>query len=255
MKKENVIGKKFAKLTVVEEAEKGKNGKARCKCHCECGKIVILEEYRVKSGHTKSCGCLKKQRDNIEDLAGQKFKKLTVLKLYGRRRTKGGQIKIRWLCRCDCGNKKVVDAGKLKSGHYIGCGCSIGKTTKHRKGKESKGWSGCGDISGSIWCRIKHNAKNNDHELKIDLKYIWDLFLKQNRKCALSGLSLYFAKNSKEFRQGKTTASLDRIDSSKGYEIGNVQWVHRIVNIMKSNHDEDFFCELCGKIYKKRKNR
>jgi len=38
-----------------------------------------------------------------------------------------------------------------------------------------------------------------------------------------------------------TTASLDRINSSKGYTLDNVQWVHKTVNIMKQGlSDEDF---------------
>jgi len=46
--------------------------------------------------------------------------------------------------------------------------------------------------------------------------------------------------------RGKTTASVDRIDSSKGYVTGNIQIVHKTVNYMKhtlTQADFLFFCE------------
>lgn len=45
-----------------------------------------------------------------------------------------------------------------------------------------------------------------------------------------------------------TTASLDRIDSSFGYILNNVQWVHKDVQRMKSDFSEAHFVETCRKI-------
>lgn len=47
---------------------------------------------------------------------------------------------------------------------------------------------------------------------------------------------------------------LDRIDSSKGYIEGNVQWVHKDVNMMKQNYSQKYFIEMCKKIYETNKN-
>lgn len=47
------------------------------------------------------------------------------------------------------------------------------------------------------------------------------------------------------------TASLDRIDSSKGYIPGNVQWVHKDVNKMKLALSEKRLLELCTLIVQK----
>ena len=41
------------------------------------------------------------------------------------------------------------------------------------------------------------------------------------------------------------TASIDRIDSSKGYERGNVQFVHKDINAMKWNLSLAKFMEYC----------
>lgn len=54
---ENLIGRKFGRLTVIERAENYKNGSTRWLCRCECGKELILLRSSIVSGHTKSCGC------------------------------------------------------------------------------------------------------------------------------------------------------------------------------------------------------
>ena len=50
--------------------------------------------------------------------------------------------------------------------------------------------------------------------------------------------------------KSKTTASLDRIDSSKGYTTDNIQWVHKDINIMKNDYGNDYFIEICKKVAK-----
>ena len=74
---------------------------------------------------------------------------------------------------------------------------------------------------------------------------MWELFLKQNRRCALTGEELTF--HSKD-HVCDGTASLDRKDSKKPYTIDNVQWVHKTVNFMKRNEDQTKFIEWCQKI-------
>ncbi len=44
---------------------------------------------------------------------------------------------------------------------------------------------------------------------------------------------------------GERTASLDRIDSSKGYTKDNIQWVHKHVNLMKHKFDQKYFVDIC----------
>jgi hypothetical protein len=48
--------------------------------------------------------------------------------------------------------------------------------------------------------------------------------------------------------ESETTASLDRIDSSKGYIEGNLQWVHKDVNIMKMDLSQVEFIDYCVKV-------
>ena len=74
---------------------------------------------------------------------------------------------------------------------------------------------------------------------------MWDIFEKQDKICALSGLPIEFETSQYGLWHGEGTASLDRIDSSKGYICGNVQWVHKDVNRMKQCFKEDRLLDLC----------
>jgi hypothetical protein len=54
---------------------------------------------------------------------------------------------------------------------------------------------------------------------------------------------------------GQATASLDRIDSSKGYIEGNLQWLHKRINIMKGNMSEKEFLDFCESVTLKNKGQ
>ena len=58
MKSIDLTGKKYGRLTVIEQADQ-QNGHKRWKCRCECGKYVVVKGLHLKSGHTQSCGCRK----------------------------------------------------------------------------------------------------------------------------------------------------------------------------------------------------
>ncbi len=94
-------------------------------------------------------------------------------------------------------------------------------------------------------------AKTRNIPISITIKYIWKLFLKQKRRCALSGTILSFEGGATENRHASTskrTASLDRIDSSKGYVKGNVQWIHKDLNMMKQRMPNTQFINWCKTI-------
>lgn len=65
MKRIDLIGKKFGRLTVIKRAENtvlpcGQT-KTRWLCRCDCGNEIITQGYSLKNGHTKSCGCLNRE--------------------------------------------------------------------------------------------------------------------------------------------------------------------------------------------------
>lgn len=172
------------------------------------------------------------------NIIGNTYGELTVIEVHST--TRNGHK--RFSCKCSCGNIKNVLGTHLKRLNTTSCGC----TTK-RQGKDSSLWKGCGDISGNIWYNLVVRSANGSKgrrkavDININVQYGWNLFLKQDRKCALSGVDLIFSSMTNSF----TTASLDRIDSSFGYIKGNVQWVHKDVNMMKRIYNQDYFIKWC----------
>jgi len=174
------------------------------------------------------------------DLTGKKISKWTVLYKVASSRN-GHTI---WKCRCECGVEKDVYGTHLTYGKSNSCGvCSV----KH--GKDHQQWNGYEDISGNYWNSIKRGANGSKGrkaiEFNITKEYVWDLFIQQNRKCALSGLDLTI-----NYKGGDHTASLDRIDSHEGYIFGNVQWVHKHINLMKGKLNQNYFIDLCKNVAK-----
>lgn len=179
----------------------------------------------------------------MSKLKRRKFDKLKVIRMLPDRQN-GNCV---WLCRCKCGNLTKATTAKLNNGHKTSCGCARQERARalQRFGVDHHSWKGVGELSGSVWNRIRACAKQRNKTFTIDIDYAWSLYEAQKGRCRLSGAKLYLAKSSKDLLNGKNTASLDRIDSSKGYEAGNVQWVHVIVNYMKQGLQEDIFIDWC----------
>lgn len=123
-----------------------------------------------------------------------------------------------------------------------------------REGKPQKNTQKFGDIHQSYLYLLKDRANRKNLEFNLDGNYLWKLFLKQNRRCALSGIEIGFPKAWGAKSKTNITASLDRIDSTKGYITGNVQWVHKIINTMKMDMSDKEFILLCKKVAKNNAN-
>ena len=170
-------------------------------------------------------------------LYNSKFFHLSFVSIVERKKDK---LICKW--KCDCGNDALGDLYVVKAGRKKTCGCYM-----TMKKENNPMWSGYGEIPGDYFNRLKFGAKTRKIELKVGKKYLWNLFLKQDRKCNLTGDVLTF-----DTRHGRFdgTASLDRIDSNLPYIEGNVQWVHKDVNTMKWDLSQERLLELCEKIYR-----
>ncbi len=130
----DLTGQKFGRLTVLKEHGKDKYGAIEWLCQCDCGKQTIVTGNRLRSGHTKSCGCLNKEqitqlgKENAIDLTGQRFGKLTALYPTDKRIQKC----VVWHCQCDCGNEYDVSSYLLTSGKVSSCGC-LGRSMGEEK--------------------------------------------------------------------------------------------------------------------------
>lgn len=188
---------------------------------------------------------------NRLNLVGKKFGMITVISLHEIRKSYGRGTSY-WNCKCDCGKEcimrgsgldKVRTRGKGPKG-IKSCGCLT-----HQIGEKNLKYKGYMEISGKFFTRIKRSANKSGRRrrnIKFDLSIedLWNLFLKQNRKCSLTGAELFFPKTCRD----KGNASLDRIDSSKNYTIDNVQWVQKNINTMKMAYDQNYFIDLCRQV-------
>lgn len=119
----NLIGKRFGKLIVINQVNTGDKN-SQWKCLCDCGQYCIKNYQNLIKSPCPSCGCETANiisQNHLIDLTGKKFGKLTVLK----------RIKIQdekephWLCKCDCGNEKIIRGQDLRYGNTKSCGCLV----------------------------------------------------------------------------------------------------------------------------------
>lgn len=144
----------------------------------------------------------------------------------------------KWLVKCHgCGKEYIKNSISLKRNQPQSCGCK-----KTRRNNQSPHWRGVGEISSAFITTYKINAKRRNIEFNVSIEYLWDLFISQNRKCAISGLPIFFGRLGRDHNN----ASLDRKDSKLPYIEGNVQWVHKHINMMKLDHPQDYFVNLCS---------
>lgn len=119
---EELIGKKYGHLTILDIYVKqdGKKKRSFAKCKCDCGNIKEIRLGHIKSEASKSCGCLQKEKaaQQYIDLSNQHFGYLTAIKKVGS--SKNG---AQWLCKCECGNEKIVSSRLLLKGEVKSCGC------------------------------------------------------------------------------------------------------------------------------------
>lgn len=232
----DLTGEQFGDLTVVaKDGKNEKRGEILWKCGCSCGKFKTTTTSLLKSGKHHSCGCKNKKTGpprNDKDVVGKKFNSFLILEYAGK--DKWRQILYKY--RCDCGNEGIIPR------------CRIGKIKKCPECR----YGGYEEITQAYWTRIQIGAKSRESDnRKIDfnlkIEDIWNLFLEQDRKCALTGVDLHFPKT----RSGRDqNASLDRIDSLKGYTVDNVQWVHKKVNELKWSLSTDELYHWCDLIMK-----
>jgi len=181
------------------------------------------------------------------DITGHQSGYLEVVKMAITPKSHGNEWRA--ICKCICGKEIDVRPAALKescSRQIKSCGCRQYEN-RCRKG-ESKQFKGYEEMNASYVSNAKRRAERRGFEFNVDAKFLWELYLKQEKKCALSGVAIFFYTRSKNRKIGNI--SLDRIDSSKGYTKDNVQWLHKDVNNLKMDFDQKEFLEWCKKIVK-----
>jgi hypothetical protein len=188
-----------------------------------------LKEFNIDIRSTQEASRVMYKTD--ADLAGKRFGNFTVMSnervksTYNRRRANCVR------CRCDCGKEKIVPVSRLINGKTHSC---------------TGGCKSYFEIYGGFFNSYRAGARTRGLPFNITIQYAWEVFLKQSRKCALSGIELKFSTTSYE---NNGNASLDRIDSTKGYIEGNVQWIDKDLNRFKSDLPEEKLFNMVERIY------
>lgn len=144
-----------------------------------------------------------------------------------------------WKVLCtSCKKEFSRRAGQLVLGRSHGCqSCNAFEREKYSF------WEGIDGISIQYISKLKWRRK----EISITLQDIVNQWKLQKGLCAYSKIQLSVAARDKKWAE--STASIDRVDSSKGYIKGNIQWVHKRINIMKSNMAHIEFLDWIEKIH------
>ncbi len=214
----DLTGEKFGDWKVISRASNIK-GHTRWLCVCNCGKKVPVYTSSLRSGKSTSCGHKKR---NFIDLSGKRFGKLYVIGettknpyTYALRYRSKNKGKC-WECLCDCGNKCIVTSRNLLSGNTKSCGC-LGIFSDPTKGSKK-----------ALFRKYKRSAKIRDHSFNIS----FDQFLVMiDQECFYCGKSpsQTFKGNREDFLYN----GIDRLESNRGYEIGNIVTCCKECNYLK----------------------
>lgn len=120
------------------------------------------------------------------------------------------------------------------------------RSCHNKAGKSNKGKYK--DIPISWFQEKKRRASVRGRDFEITIEYIWDVYMRQNKVCALSGLPLDFDTGSVN-----GTVSIDRIKNDKGYVKRNIQLIHKDLNFMKYVYEQKYFIKMCKLVAEKHK--
>ena len=202
IKDEAMLNHSFNYWTVLEKVPKQKGQRQKWLCKCICGKIKAVEGTTLRTGSSKSCGCVS-SKEKIIDLKGMKFGMLTALEMTNERRDNS----VVWRCKCDCGKETLVSSHSLRKGSTKSCGCQIGVNLLDTKI----------DLKGQRFGKLLVLEETSERK---DRSIVWECLCDCGNKCKVS---------SKQLRAGKTN-SCGCIKRSLGEEkINNLLSVNNII--------------------------
>lgn len=234
-------GNRYERLLVLERVENDKNRRARWLCHCDCGNEKIVSGKALRSGNTRSCGCLQRElsseRSTI-DLTGQRYGRLTVIEKVNSRRRQYAT----WLCKCDCGNEIIVLGHNLRSGNTKSCGC----WRKEHARKLNILPEGVAAFNALI-SAMKRGAKNRGLRWGLTDKQVASL---TKRPCYYCGARPSQVSSPTPDTGAYIYNGLDRVDNDEGYVEENVVPCCKMCNYAKQTMTVGEFKAWATKLYR-----
>lgn len=225
------IGDKFGEWAVINTNRFSKNGHVYVQCQCSCGTIKDVASTALIRGKTSSCKSCAARRKTVKFNIGDKFKHWTVLEgpIY---KNSTAYYKV----KCDCGTEAYkLPVELMYKDRDFQCEKCCQKerafNTTLKNGRVE-------DLTLTEHTRLRRSAEKRGYVFEVTIEYLWNLFQEQKQMCAITG----------EYIPTIKEASLDRIDNSKGYVEGNVQWVTYQANVSKHTMSMNELYEFCKKV-------
>lgn len=126
------------------------------------------------------------------------------------------------------------------------CRTIIANKSPKRNNKRDRNvnWKGYNEIPFNWFSKYFLRNSKSKRVGSITIHQVYDLWIKQDKKCALTSIPIGFYDISKT----QHSCSIDRIDSKKEYDLDNIQLVHKDINLMKNAFDQEYFIEMCKKV-------
>jgi len=227
------VGERYGLWEVIDNKIIVKSGHRYVLVKCACGKKQLSCLSDLKSSRTSSCkSCSARVRRRKVEI-GNSFKEWLVIN--GPKVSQRGHVL--WQVECSCKtNTRWMQANELTS--KTRCLKCINCAAMDRGFDQTKRNGRIGNLTKTKYSKVARTAKARNIPFVVSMNFLWQLYLKQGQKCAITGDKLCSI----------TEASLDRIDSSKGYTEDNVQWVSKQANLSKHLMSMQELQEFCKKV-------
>lgn len=213
---------------------------------CDCGTEKSIAINNVIKNRIKSCGCKKhenkvflkntkygKRGVRFKDLLNKKFNRLEVIefvKINKRHRAE-------WLCKCECGNLKILEGKLIFNGNVKSCGCLWKESISLDKNEAS---------FNVLYLGYKNAAKSRNYSFLLSKE---EFKIISSKNCYYCNSVPKPISNKKAVNGQYVGNGIDRVDNKIGYELNNCVACCKQCNIAKATMTKIEFLNLIKNIF------
>ena len=172
--KKDLSNQQFGRLTAKEIVGKDKKG-VLWRCECECGGEKIVPAAYLLNQHTRSCGCIVREKKENSIKNGDRWGLLEAVEFVKYEVLPSGKHRAVWKFKCDCGKEKIMPVANVKFGGIRSCGC---KLMAHITNLNKE------DITGEIYDRLKAIRPTDKRDITGSI--VWEFECECGNKVELS---------------------------------------------------------------------